>query len=423
MGIGLMALEPVSYSNINSAVDPSTWQSLGNLGKVYQQAQADQLKQNTLAQLGPDAAKNANLLISSGHPDLAQLGLTLQNRLQDQQREDARFAVTDARANAQLAIQQAQEGRAAAKDEEDSPTWRAKNLVAQGIDPRLPESKAYIIGKGYTSPDASNQYEIKEIDNNGVKTLVRVRKQGPEGVIPGTEPGPAANPFVSGGGKGMNHDQAQAASYTDRMAEAHDTINKFETINQGVGGATGGTVMEAAKNIPYGGNVVRNWFLSGDRQQFDQAKRNFVNAILRKESGAAISPSEFANAEQQYFPQPGDSADVIALKQQNRLTAMHGMAREAGAAYRPPATIIPPELRAPSAGQGTGADEALRLARNDLANRVPRDQVEARLQAQGIDPAELDRKPKAVVRTGTVNDGPNKGKTVILYSDGTKEYK
>jgi len=37
---------------------------------------------------------------------------------------------------------------------------------------------------------------------------------------------------------------------------------------------------------------------------FEQAKKNFVNAVLRLESGAVISPSEFTNADKQYFPQP-----------------------------------------------------------------------------------------------------------------------
>jgi hypothetical protein len=32
-------------------------------------------------------------------------------------------------------------------------------------------------------------------------------------------------------------------------------------------------------------------------QQQEQAERNFINAVLRKESGAAIAPSEFMSAQ------------------------------------------------------------------------------------------------------------------------------
>ena len=42
---------------------------------------------------------------------------------------------------------------------------------------------------------------------------------------------------------------------------------------------------------------------STDRQKFEQAQRDWINANLRKESGAVIADSEFENAAQQYFPQ------------------------------------------------------------------------------------------------------------------------
>ena len=71
------------------------------------------------------------------------------------------------------------------------------------------------------------------------------------------------------------------------------------------------------RDMPYV-DKARNVFLTSDRQKLEQAQRDFANAILRKESGAAISQSEFANTRQQYFPQPGDSEEVIA---QNSRTA------------------------------------------------------------------------------------------------------
>lgn len=74
-------------------------------------------------------------------------------------------------------------------------------------------------------------------------------------------------------------------------------------------------------------------FQTSDRQRFDQAKRNFTNAILRRESGAAISPSEFASADLQYFPQVGDGADVLAQKKQNREIALAALQTEAGDAF------------------------------------------------------------------------------------------
>ena len=53
-------------------------------------------------------------------------------------------------------------------------------------------------------------------------------------------------------------------------------------------------------------------------RQFMQAARNFINAVLRRESGAVISPTEFAEARKQYLPQPGDNAAILAQKEANR---------------------------------------------------------------------------------------------------------
>jgi len=70
-----------------------------------------------------------------------------------------------------------------------------------------------------------------------------------------------------------------------------------------------------------------------ERKQQDQAERNFVNANLRRESGAAIAPSEFTSAENQYFPRPGDTPEVLEQKRVNRLSAIGAMKAEAGGAW------------------------------------------------------------------------------------------
>ncbi|MET3995045.1 hypothetical protein ABID65_006711 [Bradyrhizobium sp. S3.9.2] len=142
-----MTISPISFPTyqVNSGVDPSMWSSLGNLGKIYQQGQQDRLKQSTLAALGPDAARNANLLIGSGHPDLATMGLNMQTHLQDQAREDRRYDITDQRANRALTIQENQERRAQETFDEDTPEGRAKKVVAAKIDPNLPAAKEFIL--------------------------------------------------------------------------------------------------------------------------------------------------------------------------------------------------------------------------------------------------------------------------------------
>jgi hypothetical protein len=80
------------------------------------------------------------------------------------------------------------------------------------------------------------------------------------------------------------------------------------------------------------GAATNKFALNESDQQAEQAQRDFVNAVLRQESGAAIGPSEFDNARKQYFPQPGDSTAVIQQKAANRKLAIQGLQNNAGRA-------------------------------------------------------------------------------------------
>ena len=121
----------IPQSNINNTVDPSMWASLGNLGNVYQAAQDKQKLQSTLAALGDDPKLNQQLLLGSGVPSLAQLGLSLQEKGVEQGREDKRYAITDKRAEEALAIQQHQDARAqATADQADEDRANAAKIVA-----------------------------------------------------------------------------------------------------------------------------------------------------------------------------------------------------------------------------------------------------------------------------------------------------
>lgn len=93
------------------------------------------------------------------------------------------------------------------------------------------------------------------------------------------------------------------------------------------------------------------FLMSEKAKKIDQSERNFVNSILRRESGAAISSSEFDNAEKQYFPRSGDTPDVIAQKAQNRAQAIIGLKAASGRAWnKVPMADGAIERSAPKAG-------------------------------------------------------------------------
>ena len=135
------------------------------------------------------------------------------------------------------------------------------------------------------------------------------------------------------GAKPPTDTQSVSGIYVSRMEDANAIIDRMEKYAQSAN-AVGFQAQTSAPNVA---NPLR----SGEFQSFDQARKNFLNAVLRKESGAVISPSEIEEGNRQYFPLPGDSDEVLLQKRQNRATATAGMKVAAGKAYKPRETALP----------------------------------------------------------------------------------
>jgi hypothetical protein len=67
-------------------------------------------------------------------------------------------------------------------------------------------------------------------------------------------------------------------------------------------------------------------------QSYTQAQRNFTEARLRKDSGAAIPPQEFVNDRQTYFAQFGDSQATLEQKRRARAAVLASLGFESGQA-------------------------------------------------------------------------------------------
>jgi hypothetical protein len=212
--------------------------------------------------------------------------------------------------------------------------------------------------------------EFKPVAETGEKPPAGYRKTAEGGLefIPG---GPA-DPSIAKRSAPMNNEQARDAGFADRMANSNQIIGTlekqgtkfFERVAEKLQGPTG---------TSYG--------MSDEYQQFKQAKADFINAQLRRESGAAISADEFKKADAQYFPQPGDSDKVIAQKALNRKLALEAMVRGAGPTYKPsdsigtaPASTPPSDVAAPQAAPpdtGRAGLSMPRLSPEDAAKLPP----------------------------------------------------
>ena len=256
---------------------------------------------------------------------------------------------------------------------------------------------------------------IQEEDASGNKRS-RIVKLDPYGrgasyVDPSGAPtaaGAPTNPYSTGK---STETQTKFQLYANRILPAEQVIRDME--DQGTDWFQSGL-----SKIPLVGNML----IDPRRQALEQAQRDFINAVLRPESGATIQPHEFENARKQYFPQPGDSKDTIANKRRSRMEEIKGIVGGAGPAYRPSATfdesgelirtapgaLGPPNASAPAmrqAGalapiQGGPAGAPARAASSDQAGILERAQdalrrgaepaaVAKRLMDNGINPDEL----------------------------------
>ena len=108
--------------------------------------------------------------------------------------------------------------------------------------------------------------------------------------------------------------QSASQSYTSRMLNAVNNLIPLEKKFLELG--TGWQVAQT---------YLPSLLKSSDQKMMDAEKKNFITAVLRKQSGASIAPSEFAGEEMKYFPQPWDSKEVVIAKQNARNAEIKAM--------------------------------------------------------------------------------------------------
>lgn len=204
-----------------------------------------------------------------------------------------------------------------------------------------PESVASVASQ---AADRAQRERIANADRAQRDRLATVQQGAPQydserGIVVDKRTGRATqvldaqgNPIGSGG-KAMTEFQSKAAGFADRAAEADAVLAGLNYSPAAINSRA------AVENVPLIGGALgaaTNALLSPENQQAEQAQRNFINAVLRQESGAAIAASEFDNARKQYFPEPGDSPEKIAQKAENRRTTIAGLQRSAGPSYKAP---------------------------------------------------------------------------------------
>ena len=182
------------------------------------------------------------------------------------------------------------------------------------------EEQLYRLAYGYLSKP---RVETRETDQG--TTTVRVPGQDmsafhrPEGFAGDEE-------IIGQKSAKFSEGQSNAAAFANRMVASLDIFNELT----GAGYDPTNLRDYAAGNLP---GALSGYATSSEGQSYLAAKEDFITAVLRKESGAAISVSEFKKEDRKYFPQPGEGKDVIEQKRRARQRALESMKALSGPAY------------------------------------------------------------------------------------------
>ncbi len=154
----------------------------------------------------------------------------------------------------------------------------------------------------------------------GQPILAQIGSNGTVRPVSGVLPGPTARDA-----RPPTEGQLAGAGFLQRMTAAEDELNALR--NAGYKPESNLRDYATAGEGP-----LLNWAASSRGQHNRQQQEDWVRAKLRKESGAVIGADEMDREIKTYFPQPGDSKDVIDSKARSRQRAIEQMRITAGRA-------------------------------------------------------------------------------------------
>lgn len=149
----------------------------------------------------------------------------------------------------------------------------------------------------------------------------------------------------SGDGIKLTEQQSKDLGYYTRGNEANAQLARqgdaLTARATGERGQTRGIADTLVRGTPWiGDSALANSLVSTERQQAEQAGREVLAAILRKDTGAAITQQEMEIYGRMYLPQPGDSDEVLNQKAEARTRALASIRGGLGTAERKAAPLL-----------------------------------------------------------------------------------
>lgn len=165
-----------------------------------------------------------------------------------------------------------------------------------------------------TDPATSETYTVKvagaDLESSGLPSFA------PKEVETGRKP------------PSFNDAQLKSSQFAVRMRDAEIILRDLEE-KMGYDPTTAQDYF--SRMAPSG---LRSFFMTPQGQRYNQAKEQFILAVMRQESGAAITQSEFEDKERVLFPQVGDTPETIRQKSIARKKEIESMINSSGGAYQ-----------------------------------------------------------------------------------------
>jgi hypothetical protein len=182
------------------------------------------------------------------------------------------------------------------------------------FDPKTRQPVYQAPEKADNKPAGIQEYEYaKQQGFPGTYADWEASKKG--GMSLQVDPETGAVTFQQGGNiKPMTEGQSKDTTFAVRAEGSLPNIDKFGDALTSLQESTGGKVP-----------VIGNYLKSPEYQQGEQAGKEFLQAILRKDTGAAITPQETEEYGTVYLPRPGDSKEVLAQKKASRTRALDAL--------------------------------------------------------------------------------------------------
>ena len=257
--------------------------SLANLGQVYKQANQDATRQATLAQLGQGDKIDPRVLLASGDLSLANLGVQIQNRQQDQERQarqDAFQREESARAQRNADRSFGLQQRQFEENQDYTPQERAAMATQYGIQQGTPEFRAFVLTGALPAGNTTVQAQTEQ----------RKAAAASLGLTPEN---PAYNSYVLTGK--MPREDAQPLTATDKKAilEADEGVMTAKSAIDALSKAK--ELSPKALGFKGAGNVASLGALLGNQASVDTVELDNTvtsNALTQLKSIFGGNPTE-----------------------------------------------------------------------------------------------------------------------------------